>query len=72
MRVETCSGFEEGSYLRLIASVCHSTLGVRVIKKEEEGRTSQPPDGRVPSRAASAGFDAPKLGGTVFVFGLGD
>jgi len=28
-----CSGSEEGSYLRLIDFVYHSTLGLRVIKK---------------------------------------
>ena len=31
---EMCSGSEEGSYLRLIDFVYHSTLGVRVIKKK--------------------------------------
>ena len=30
---EMCSGSEAGSYLRLIAFVYHSTLGLRVIKK---------------------------------------
>jgi len=30
-----CSGSEAGSYLRLIDFVYHSTLGLRVIKKEE-------------------------------------
>jgi len=30
---EMCSGSEAGSYLRLIDSVHHSTLGLRVIKK---------------------------------------
>ena len=30
-----CSGSEAGLYLRLIDFVYHSTLGVRVIKKEE-------------------------------------
>ena len=28
-----CSGSEAGMYLRLIDSVCHSTLGVRVMTK---------------------------------------
>jgi len=32
-----CSGSEAGSYLRLIDLVYHSTLGLRVIKKEECG-----------------------------------
>ena len=31
---EMCSGSEAGSYLRLIYLVCHSTLGLRVIKKK--------------------------------------
>ena len=30
-----CSGSETGSYLRLIDFVYHSTLGLRVIKKEK-------------------------------------
>ena len=30
---EICSGFEAGSYARLIYFVYHSTLGLRVIKK---------------------------------------
>ena len=30
-----CSGSEEGSYLRLIDFVYHSTLGVRVMKKKK-------------------------------------
>jgi len=29
-----CSGSEAGSYSRLIDVVCHSTLGLRVIKRE--------------------------------------
>jgi len=33
-----CSGSEAGSYLRLIDFAYHSTLGLRVIKREE--RTS--------------------------------
>ena len=33
-----CSGSEAGSYLRLIDSVYHSTLGVRVIKKRKRRR----------------------------------
>jgi len=32
----TCSGSEAGSYLRLIDCVYHSTLGLRVIKRERE------------------------------------
>jgi len=32
---EMCSGSEAGSYLRLIDFVYHSTLGLRVIKKED-------------------------------------
>ena len=32
-----CSGFEAGSYLRLIDFVYHSTLGLRVTKKKKEG-----------------------------------
>jgi len=35
---EMCSGSEAGSYLRLIDFVYHSTLGVRVIKKNKKGR----------------------------------
>ena len=31
---EMCSGSEAGSYIRLIDFVYHSTLGLRVIKKE--------------------------------------
>ena len=34
---DMCSGSEEGSYLRLVDFVCHSTLGLRVIKKKKEG-----------------------------------
>jgi len=30
-----CSGSEAGSYLRRIGFVCHSTLGLRVIKKKK-------------------------------------
>jgi len=33
-----CSGSEAGSYLRLIDCVCHSTLGVRVKKKNPADR----------------------------------
>jgi len=36
-----CSGAEEGSYLRLIDFVYHSTLGLRVIKKKK-GRAPWP------------------------------
>ena len=35
---ETCSGSDAGSYLRLIDFVYHSTLGLRVIKKEKYRR----------------------------------
>jgi len=35
---EMCSGSEAGSYLRLIDFVYHSTLGVRVIKRERYQR----------------------------------
>jgi len=31
-----CSGFEAGSYLRLIDFVYHSTLGLRVINKKKK------------------------------------
>jgi len=34
-----CSGSEEGSYLRLIDFVYHSTLGVRIIKKKKKHRS---------------------------------
>ena len=33
---EMCSGSEAGSYLRVIDFVCHSTLGLRVIKKKKK------------------------------------
>ena len=33
---EMCCGSEEGSYLRLIDFVYHSTLGLRVIKKKKK------------------------------------
>ena len=36
---EMCSGSEAGSYLRLIDFVYHSTLGLRVIKKEKKDRS---------------------------------
>ena len=36
-RYEMCSGSEAGSYLRLVDFVYHSTLGLRVIKKEKKG-----------------------------------
>ena len=32
---EMCSSSEAGSYVRLIAFVYHSTLGLRVIKKKK-------------------------------------
>jgi len=32
---EICSGFDAGSYVRLIDFVYHSTLGLRVIKKKK-------------------------------------
>jgi len=41
-----CSGSEPGSYLRLIDFVCHSTLGLRVIKKKKK---------KLPQRAADPG-----------------
>ena len=59
---EMCSGSEAGSYLRLIDFACHSTLGLRVIKKKKRGtrcragcrcRTSRP--GETLSRGASWG-----------------
>ena len=34
---EMCSGSEAGSYVRLIAFVHHSTLGLRVMKKTKNG-----------------------------------
>jgi hypothetical protein len=34
-----CSGSEEGSYLRLIVSVYHSTLGLKEIKRRKEKPT---------------------------------
>ena len=34
---EMCSGSEAGSYLRLIDFVYHSTLGLRVIKRDRCG-----------------------------------
>ena len=37
---EMCSGSEAGSYLRLIDFVYSSTLGLRVVKKEEENPPS--------------------------------
>jgi len=37
-----CSGSEEGSYLRLIDFVYHSTLGLRVIKKKKTVRAVSP------------------------------
>ena len=39
---EMCSGSEAGSDLRLIDFVCHSPLGVRVIKKKKERATGVP------------------------------
>jgi len=39
---EMCSGSEEGSYLRLIDFVYHSTLGLRVIKKKKKRCGSYP------------------------------
>ena len=35
-----CRSSEAGSYLRLVEFVCHSTLGVRVIKKKKTERYS--------------------------------
>ena len=40
---EMCSGSEEGSYLRLIDVVYHSTLGLREIKRDEEGQVAVVP-----------------------------
>ena len=37
---EMCSGSEEGSYLRLIDCVYPSTLGLRVIKKNQKKKLS--------------------------------
>ena len=45
---EMCSGYEAGSYLRLIEFLYHSTLGLRVIKKKTVSSTSSTPDS--PSR----------------------
>ena len=39
---EMCSGSEAGSYLRLIDFVCHSTLGLRVIKKRRSHKGLTP------------------------------
>jgi len=47
---EMCSGSEAGSYLRLIDFVCHSTLGLRVIKKKKRYEQNM----RVPVRRASS------------------
>jgi len=47
-----CSGSEAGSYLRLIDFVCHSTLGLRVIKKKTR-ETVKP---QAVMRAASQGW----------------
>jgi len=44
-----CSGSEEGSYLRLIDFVYHSTLGLRVIKKTKRIQNS----GQILARAFS-------------------
>jgi len=38
---EMCSGSEAGSYLRLVDFLCHSTLGLRVLKKKEKIQNSQ-------------------------------
>ena len=40
---EMCSGSEADSYLRLIDFVYHSTLGLRVIKKEQGASRSLTP-----------------------------
>jgi len=39
---ETCSGYEAGSYLRLLDFAYHSTLGLRVIKKKKSTQELQP------------------------------
>ena len=41
---QMCSGFEAGSYLRLIDFVYHSTLGLRVIQQKKMGPPSYKPD----------------------------
>ena len=41
----SCSGFEAGSYLRLIDFVYHSTLGLRVIKKKKKKTSHEHPSG---------------------------
>ena len=40
LRFEMCSGSGAGSYLRLIDFVYHSTLGLRVIKKNKKTPSS--------------------------------
>ena len=47
--LEMCSGSEEGSYARLIDCVYHSTLGLRVIKRQR----LQTPQSRTAWKATS-------------------
>jgi len=47
---EMCSGSEAGSYLRLIDFVCHSTLGLRVIKKKKKKAETRAASPASPSR----------------------
>jgi len=49
---EMCSGSEAGSYVRLIDCVYHSTLGLRVIKRERERERERDLNGHgAPNRA---------------------
>jgi len=51
---EMCSGSEEGSHLRLVDFVCHSTLGLGVIKKKKRLNRPRVPQG-VPHRRPFVG-----------------
>jgi len=58
------SGSDEGSYLRLIDFLYHSTLGLRVVKKKKIDGLSPRPEiapVRVTADAKSRGFGAAKV-----------
>ena len=66
---EMCSGSEACSYLRLVDFVCHSTLGLKVIKRERE-RGTQIGGGATCARALLTGLKATPTPFRVPGFGL--
>ena len=54
-----CSGSEEGSYLRLIDLVYHSTLGLRVIPASRRPAAGPGMPGRIPKGTMPPSMTAP-------------